>query len=399
MKYLSKSPGTKGTIKQSAEDFVVKEIIDTGIVLEPNRKYAPDELGKRENAESKFAVLVLQKKNWNTIQALIAIAKKLGRGKKSISYAGTKDRRAMTVQLASIYGANPEALMRVHIKDISINGAWLGDKIELGSNIGNRFEIRIADCANPENAGKVLEELAGVMPNYFGEQRFGIRGNNASIGMHLLRNELKEAAMEFLTSTDGETDEEAVSARKELAESMDFAKALDAFPRYLAPERAMLAHLSKHQNDFAGALRVVPRGVLIMFVHAVQAKIFNEELDMRVANGDFDSALRCAENFYGFPDTDRIASEGKFPAASIVGYDSEASKLNDYEQKILDAMQIKAQDFNIRSMPELSMRGSFRPILVNFKNMAYGIDNNDVKLSFELPTGAYATVLLNEVIK
>ncbi|MEM3781769.1 MAG: tRNA pseudouridine(13) synthase TruD [Candidatus Micrarchaeaceae archaeon] len=395
--HMSRSPGTKGTIKKEAEDFIVKEITSKGFVLEKDTRYKAQDIGEEESSASRFTVFVLQKRGWNTIQALAAIAKKVSRGKKSISYAGVKDRRAITVQLASIYGASPEAVANVHIKDISINGAWPGGKVELGSNIGNSFEVKIADCENPENIGDVMEELNGMMPNFFGEQRFGMRSNNHKIGMHLLRNELEDAALEFLTSTENETEESAKEARKELKQSMDFSRALGNFPKYLVPERLMLAHLANTKYDFAGALRKIPRGILIMFVHAAQAQIFNEELARRIKNSDFESDLRCAENFYGFPDPDRVSREGKYPLASIIGYDSE--HINEYEKALLEEMQIGKESFKIKSMPELSMKGTYRPLLVNFKKEQHKIQGNNVLVRFELPSGSYASVLLGEVIK
>ena len=79
MRYLSVSKGVEGKIKQQPEGFIVKEITGKGIVLEQDRTYSANELGLEEQADGKFAVFVLQKKNWNTIQALIAIAKKLKR--------------------------------------------------------------------------------------------------------------------------------------------------------------------------------------------------------------------------------------------------------------------------------------------------------------------------------
>ncbi|MEM0074429.1 MAG: tRNA pseudouridine(13) synthase TruD [Candidatus Micrarchaeaceae archaeon] len=397
MLHISKSPGIKGTAKKTAEDFIVKEIIDTGTVLEKDKQYKAADLKEQETSDSKFTVFILQKKNWNTIQALTTIAKKVLRGKKSIGYAGVKDRRAITVQLASIYGTSPEALMRVHIKDISINGAWLGKRVELGSNIGNAFEVRIADCETPENINRVLAELNGMMPNFFGEQRFGIRGNNHEIGMHILRNELEEAALAFLTSVENEKDNKAVAARNELKESMNFAKALNDFPRYLVPERIMLSHLAKTNGDFAGALRSLPRGILIMFIHAVQAYIFNKELEHRIKNDDFEASVHCGENFYGFPDVEKISANGKYPIAGIIGYDSK--DINEYEKDLLAEMQISKESFKIRSMPELSMKGAYRPLLVNFKNEQHAIQGNNVIIRFELPSGSYASVLLDEVIK
>jgi len=393
---MSKSEGTGGVIKNNPEEFIVKEITSTGIVLEPNTQYTAALLKMQEDTNSKFTVFVMQKKEWNTVQALATIARKLGRGVKSVSYAGTKDRNAVTVQLASIFGTTPEAVANVHVKDISINGAWQGKQVELGDNLGNSFEVTIKECQKPENIEKVLKELKGLMPNYFGEQRFGIRSNNASIGLHILRNELKDAAMTFLTDSENETNEQAVAARKRLAEEQDFAKALDYFPKYLKLERAMLRHLAHYSADYAGALRTLPRGIAIMFIHAVQSSIFNEELEERIRNNDFATEQYCTANSYGFPDLSSIASAGEFPIVELIGYNTD--RLNEYQKEILERMQLKPQDFKIKSMPELSMKGTPRALLTSVKDIDYKIANDQITLKFSLPSGSYATVFLNEIM-
>ncbi|MGC9037151.1 MAG: tRNA pseudouridine(13) synthase TruD [Candidatus Micrarchaeia archaeon] len=395
--YLSKHEGTGGKIKETPESFVVEEILSNGAVLMPNRHYQAEDLGLVPAPSSKFTTFVLQKRNWNTVQALIAIAKRLQRGKKSISYAGTKDRVAITVQLASIYGIKPEELERVKIKDISINGAWLGQRVELGSNIGNRFEVRISQCKRPENAEKVLQELEGRVANYFDKQRFGMRGNNAEIGLLIIKGELEEAAMKFLSDIGGERNENAREARRELAETGDFKRALENFPKYLKPERQMLAYLAKFGKDYANAFRRLPRGILIMFIHAVQSLIFNTELEERISAGDFSSEIYAPSSPLGFPDMLNLSNSGEFPVSNIVGYGTE--KLNDYENKILEKLGITKEDFKIKWMPELSMKGSFRPLIIKAIGIELGQIGSDVELKFSLPAGSYATVFLREITK
>ncbi|MDE1823064.1 MAG: tRNA pseudouridine(13) synthase TruD, partial [Candidatus Micrarchaeota archaeon] len=85
MENLSKSNGIGGTLKSVPEDFVVKEITGRGIILEPGKIYTSKDLGDEEVPEGKFTTMVLQKRDWNTIQALTSIAKLAGRGRKSIA--------------------------------------------------------------------------------------------------------------------------------------------------------------------------------------------------------------------------------------------------------------------------------------------------------------------------
>ena len=388
-------------IKKSPEDFVVMEVTGKGLVLEPGMGYSPAELSEETCENGKFTTFVLEKKSWDTINALIKIAGNLNRGRKSISYAGTKDKVSVSVQLASIYGAAPEMLERVRIKDIKINGAWKSrEAVSMGSNLGNRFRVKVRNADFPDHAGEVLEELGGRFPNYFDRQRFGYRMNNAKIGMHMLRNELERAAMEFLTGTSNESNSDAIEARKKLAEEQDFVEALTYFPRYLRAERAMIAYLAKEKN-YANAFIAMPRGLSIMFIHAVEAEIFNKALEERIKANDFETGLSFKQNFYGFPDSSSLnAGNDGFSAAPLIGYETKETEISSYEQEILKNMHISKSDFKIKSLPQLSMKGAYRSIFSPIKDASYAVEGSDsVNVSFSIPAGSYATILMGEITK
>ncbi len=175
MLFLSETQGTKGSIKGIPEDFVVKEITSKGTILEPSKSYSPEALGEQDNPAGKATRFVLQKTDWDTVKVLMEIADRRGRGRKSIGYSGIKDKASVSVQLASIYGVTPDQVSSVRINGVSINGAWRGEPLELGSNIGNGFEARVREAGAGQNAPKTIEELGGVFPNYFDRQRFGYR--------------------------------------------------------------------------------------------------------------------------------------------------------------------------------------------------------------------------------
>jgi tRNA pseudouridine13 synthase len=395
---LSKGSGTGGAVKSSPEDFIVKEILQNGRILECDKAYTAAELGQEEAPEGKFTTLVLQKTNWNTIQALTTIAKRLGHGKGSISYAGTKDRTSVSVQLASIYGTTPEKVMEVRMKDIKINGAWLSNGVELGSNLGNAFAVRIREARNPENAGRIIEELDGRMPNYFDKQRFGSRLNNAKVGLRIMKDDFESALDIFLTDSSNEENRAAIEARSRLAEEDDYKAALEYFPRHLKGEITAIAYMAQYDNP-ANALRKLPKGIRIMFIHAVQALVFNLAVEERIKGGDFESSTYCKENFYGFPDVESVGeSRTRFSCESLVGYETDAKQISDYAAEAMEKLGVGKDDFKIKGMPELSMKGAFRPIIAPVKDLSYET-SDALKLGFSIPAGSYATILLNEVTK
>ena len=400
---ITKAEGIRGKIKTEPEDFIVKEITKSGKVLEPGRKYLPEELGEVPVPGSKFTTFILEKKNWDTISALLSIAKKAGRGRKSISYAGVKDKRSISVQLASIYGVTPSSISAINIKDIHINGAWEGSETTLGSNLGNSFSVKLNGFSGGiERIPSIIEESMGRFPNYFDRQRFGYRLNNFSIGMHILHNEMEEAVMSFLTYSGKETDMESREARARLAEERDFQKALDYFPRHLRPERAMIAYLARYRN-FHNAIRNLQRGIAIMFIHSVEDAIFNAVLEKRIREGDFESRLGCKANFHGFPDIESVSEskEKTFEVDALIGYETKEEYISDYSKEIMERFGINKDSFKIKSLPELSMKGAYRPILSPFKDFSYTdiVGTSDLNLEFSIPSGSYATIFLNEITK
>jgi tRNA pseudouridine13 synthase len=396
---LTRRAGTGGAIKQAPEDFVVKEITNRGFVLQQDTRYDAKSLGMEEVQGGKHISFVLQKRDWNTVDALVAIAKRLGHGRKSIAYAGSKDKKAISVQLASVFHPQEFDLGSVQIKDIKINGFWRSNGVELGDDLGNAFEVTVKSAEHAERVEEIANELGGKVPNYFGEQRFGDRGNNAKVGAAILRGDFKEAAIEYLTGTSNERNEEVKSARAELKERLDFAQAIERFPRYLKGERTVLTYLSRYPNNYANALKLLPRGIALMFIHAVQAEIFNEELEQRIKSGDFRSAIYAGSDFYGFPDIEKIGAEGYFALAPLVGCETKDEELSDYAKAAMQRMQLGKEAFACRGMPELAMKGAYRPLLAPVKDLSYKAGSDSFWISFSLPKGSYATVLLKEFMK
>src|SRR2546423_11278805 len=166
--------GIGGTIKNRAEDFFVQEV----------PLYEPSGEGEHVYCE-------IQKVGLTTFDAINRIAAALHISSRDIGYAGLKDARAITRQVLSIWGTTPEAVMALHLPDIAIQwAARHGNKLRLGHLAGNRFAIKIREVT-PTDVVKlkpVVEVLQkrGV-PNYFGEQRFGRRGNNDLLGAGVVR--------------------------------------------------------------------------------------------------------------------------------------------------------------------------------------------------------------------
>lgn len=159
-------PLGQAQLKAVAEDFQVDEVLDIPLA-----------------GEGEHLWLWVEKRELNTEEAARRIARAAGVPIKLLSYAGLKDRQALTRQWFSLHlpgkadpdlsaaeGANLRILKSVRHKR----------KLQRGAHSANGFTLRLtrleADRAGLESRLKRLA-VAGV-PNYFGLQRFGHGGGN-----------------------------------------------------------------------------------------------------------------------------------------------------------------------------------------------------------------------------
>lgn len=396
--YLSKLEGVGGAMRRSPEDFIVEEIMKDGTLLEINKKIQRD-------GEGDFTHFILQKRNWDTIQALKEIGRKLRCGIRRFSYAGMKDRNAVTTQLAAAFRVDRNALLSLKIKDIKINGAWgAKEKVRMGDLLGNRFAVNVTGVSEDaeERARSIYRELGGLAPNYFGEQRFGsIRKNTHLVGKAIVSGNFKEAVWNYLTYIDENEREEGKEARRKLAEEGDFRKALAYFPKYLRYERTLLSHLVSNPNDYVNALRKLPRGLSLMFVHAYQSYLFNKTLSRRISSGIIfkEDDIVCGKDEFDFPKLDELRKgkeEECLPVGRVIGY--ETKELAEEERAVLEEEGISEKSFLIKSIPELSSKGTYRPLFISIRNLTFSQQGDALSFRFLLPSGSYATSVLREFV-
>ena len=128
--YLTDSSGVGGILRKEPSDFIVNEIFaDIKLTGGPH------------------LICELKKTNWELQRAAKEISKRLGISYKRISWGGTKDKRAVSTQLISVYGVKPEDIEKVHLKDIELKPLGFARmQMSLGDLKGNEFEIKISDC-------------------------------------------------------------------------------------------------------------------------------------------------------------------------------------------------------------------------------------------------------------
>jgi len=397
--YLTASlPGLGGSIKQRPEDFFVQEL----------PLYEPSGQGEHVYCE-------IQKAGVSTFDAVERIARALDVHPRDIGYAGMKDAHAVTRQTLSIWGTTEEAVLALKIPGIDVLWARRhANKLRIGHLKGNRFAIRIRDVKGTDvvKVQPIVDVLGSRgMPNYFGEQRFGRRGNNHLLGAALIRGDDREILRLLLGDPlIGVDDAQAMGARKAFDRG-DLKGAMKLMPRRNGMERRVLARLIKTGKP-AAAVKVIDEHLRRLWVSALQSKLFNDVVALRIDTLDRilpgDLAWKH-ENGAVFHVTDAPAEQPRCdrfeisPTGPLVGY---RMTLPDgrplaIEEGVFESHQLKPADFRVEGHHKV--KGARRPLRVRPEDLqiAGGVDEfgDHITVAFTLPAGCFATALLREIMK
>ena len=323
------SPGIGGELRVRCEDFAVDEIA------------AYPALGHGEHLFVRF-----WKENLDTPVAVRSLARALGVSERDAGYAGMKDRRAITTQWASFFGASPEKAARVNLDGIHVLAAERHPhKLRTGHLRGNRFSLIVRrPSGGADEARRTLAELQRRgCPNYYGDQRFG-------------RNNL---------------------------------------PRALAWAGAGGPPRKRFEQK--------------LFASVLQAAVFNRVVAERVLTGTADRALvgdvYRKESTGGLFTTDeledaqiRVETFDISPTGPMPG---PKMRLPTHEVLEMETEAEAALGLSAKTWHRLGRNalGTRRPIRVRPTNVAVVPCEEGLRVAFDLPSGAYATVVMREIMK
>jgi len=428
--YVSDADGVGGRLRASPEDFRVTELesFDTAPVDADTGGYP-------------HVVFRAGLRDWDTNDFASALSDRLGISRERVSWAGTKDKRAVTRQLFSVNGVDPADLPELGGADIEVVGR-AGRPILFGDLAGNAFEIVVRSAEAPGNAAAVVADLrdfAGetressdlpddpvtvAVPNYFGQQRFGShRPVTHEVGLAIVRGAWKEAVLAYVGNPSEREPAETQTARAYVDDTEDWAGALERLPRALGYERSMCHELAENPENFREAVETLPSNLQTLFINGAQSYVFNRILSERLERGlPFDRPVEgdvvCfkdddAPGDLPLPDTDRIqrvtekrlrtverhCERGRaFVTAPLVGTETVLAdgEPGEIERAVLDDVGLEPGDFDLPG--EFDSAGTRRAVHVRTE-LGVSMDGDDLAFDFVLPKGSYATVLLREFRK
>lgn len=186
--------------------FITPDLPGTGGEIKAEPEYfVVDEVPLYEPGGVGDHLFVRLTRSGQTTQHLVqTIAKTLGVPARGIGYAGLKDRHARTTQVLSLPGVHPDQIADLGPAiDAEIHWAIPHNKkLRPGHLLGNRFTITVLDPTVADALDRAQAIIAALhqrgLANYFGEQRFGSYGDNAEQGLAILSGKQRRPRQKWL---------------------------------------------------------------------------------------------------------------------------------------------------------------------------------------------------------
>ncbi|MDH5433442.1 MAG: tRNA pseudouridine(13) synthase TruD [Gammaproteobacteria bacterium] len=316
------------------------------------RKYNEDfkvteTLSFEPSGEGEHLFLLIEKNGCNTDWLSKQLARHFNVKPFSVGYAGKKDRYSQSQQWFSIHlpGVKAFDLPEANESFKILKTEKHNKKLRLGSIARNNFEIILRDVTQPFDQ-QVYEKIGSQgFPNYFAYQRFGFDGEN----------------------------------------------------------------LIAAEKMFNKTLKVKNRNLKGIYYSAARSYLFNLQLAERVRRQDWDQAIAgdCLmfDNSHAYfaageIDSDvikRIEQGAIHPSGWLAG--GQNSESRDLALKIEQTQLIDYSNW-IDALTVVKMDSARRAYRVIPKQLSVSQQSDSIiKISFSLPSGAYATALLRELFE
>lgn len=423
--YSTDFEGVGGKLKTRFEDFVVEEITPNGRTLSIKEWPSTTEELSVEGKRDRYISFTLQKMGLSTIDVSRILASSLKIPIGQVTYAGLKDKRALTVQGMSVPSRTYELMKSLDLSNILLRELkYSHHPIRIGDLWGNHFKILLRDTEiDCDEVTETIHPLfSNPILNYFGMQRFGVtRPNTHLVGSSLVKRDFEQAIRLLLTTTSEFESNDLTEARLNLAEELNpTEEIIELFPKDFRYEKLVMRHLIKHEKDFKGAITKIPPQVLTLFVHSFQSYIFNRLISLRMKTGlsiqvpeqgDFiiqlnephsgrDSWLYVTEA--NLEERIEMVENGEYAlAAPVPGY---ATKMPESRQTelllgILKENELNLHDFRNPGNRFLDSSGGFHLVSIRLHNPEVNCTQNGLRICFSLRKGSYATVVMREIMK
>ena len=381
-------------------------------------KTTPDDFRVRELLEWKevpngnFIVHKLHKEKLSTPEALTILARDAGVDRSTIAYAGLKDRQAVTDQFLTIERRAVELkLANLRVTPVGATDRPITSKLSQG----NAFTIVVRDL-RPTEAAALRRSVPSLVktgyPNYFDDQRFGSLRHGQGFPMRSVLIGDYERALQQLVA---EPSPVAITGDIKLKRTLqlrwgdwDACARIARGPAY----EPLFEFLIRNPRDFRTALKFVPLRLRVIHAFAYQSFLWN-----RAVSNLLRVAVKGAQRLrlstiagdliawkYLAPEREEKLIAMRTPLFGVDG-DGGSEPFRKSMIGELKASELTRGDFLANEVPGMIWKEEQRAALVKPANVTDvriepdEIHEGNVKasLQFELPRGAYATMLIKRL--
>lgn len=385
-------------LKRLPEDFVVEELTD---IVAQVQDRGPHTLYR------------LTKRDLGTLEAVEAIRRRWGLSGLQFHYGGLKDRHAETIQYLTIQnGPLKECRQeRFLLEPLGRLPFSYGPK----HFRGNRFAVTIRGLT-PDALTLAEDRLKGLadegLPNYFDDQRFGSVGvSKELIGLAWVRGD-HEQALRLAIAEANPHDRPGVREEKAIVRRLwgQWADAKAELPR--SHTRSLITYLADHPLDFRGAFARLRRELRTLYFSAFQSHLWNlmlarrieqcsrpeQRIAIRLKLGEFPLHLRLD------PDQAEALRRSRIPLPTSRTPEPEPGWRREAADFALSGTGLTWGDLKVRHLKDVFLSKGDRDAVILPLNPLHQQSDDELyprrrklTLEFELPKGAYATMLVKRL--
>jgi len=364
-----------------------------------------------------FALYRLSKTSIGTPEAVNAIVEKWKVQRKRISYGGLKDRHAVTVQHLTIHNGPRKSL-----RQKSLELEYLGQvkaPFTPAEIDGNRFQLVLRDMTpaevqQAETATVQVQETG--LPNYFDDQRFGSLGVSGEWIARAWCLGNWERALWLALADPHVNDPSSEKQQKQLLRDLwgQWPECQQRLER--SHRRSIVTHMSDkvkvgRDPDYRGALARINVDLRGLYLSAWQSALWNRLLTRFLEASCSADALQSFDLLSGrcvFPiqltTEEKLTlqhSELPLPCARI---ERPEGQIGDLLDAVLQEEQIELRQIRVKYPRDSFFSKGLRKALINPAGLSCSIADDDLHpqrsqltLSFDLPRGSYATILVKRL--
>jgi tRNA pseudouridine13 synthase len=354
----------------------------------------------------------LSKRNIGTIEAVQGICRSWNLAGHQVSYAGLKDRHAVTIQYLTIVGG-PRKTLSCPTFELEPIGRLIHpygpDHFR-----GNRFHLVIRDLSD-DDLRRATDEIAAIssdgLPNYFDDQRFGSVGFSRQFIGHAWLLGDHERALKLALADPNPFDRSGAKAQKAII--------LEYWGRWpelkarldRSSERSIVTYLVDHPTDYRGAFARLRREHRTLYFSAFQSHLWNLILAGWVEHQTRpDQRVPVGLKVGTFPFPRRLEpAQVQILTQSPIPLPSTRSSIPDgplgkVARDVISRFQLEWSDLRVKHLKDVffskgSRAGLVFPQNVNFSAQADELHRGRraLHLSFDLSKGLYATILVKRI--